>query len=290
MSDQRTSAGHGSPQSDLKESAPLAGRPERRVLQLLRDAHERLADRSAALGPDDIDTRSFCTEWSIAQVFSHLGSGAELGVMALAAARDRQAPPDPSLVWNRWDTKAPRDMVADFVPADDGYVDALDEAIEAAEGGQALLVPIDGRPWPLELVMTARLVELALHEWDVAVIEDPGVEVDADAAAWTLATFPLEVAAQAAATTVAVRLTPLIVAIEICDPWDRLALELLPSGARLTRTSRPVEGADAVLTLTSAAAWMRLISGRWRHEIDDAPARITGELSVGDLYQLFPGF
>jgi uncharacterized protein (TIGR03083 family) len=263
---------------------------ERQVLRLLREAHERLAARAAALAPDESTRGSFCTDWSVAQVFSHLGSGAEIGATALSAAREGVPPPDPWQVWHVWDAKAPGAMVDDFAPADRAYLQALDQAVRAVEAGQSLLVPIDGRPWPLATAMTARLVEVALHEWDIAVAKDPSAEVDAAAATTILATFPLDVAAQGAAKAVVTRLAPRTVAIELLEPPVQLRLELLASGARLGEASGRADEADAVLTLPDAAAWVRLVSGRWRPKVDDARAQVTGDLAAEDLRQLFPGF
>lgn len=260
------------------------------VLGLLRGVHGRLAGRAERLAGDDLGRRSFCDEWSVAQVYSHLGSGAEIGVRAIEAARQGVAPPDPWQVWNRWDAKDPADMVADFAPADTAYLDALDEAVAALEGGEELLIPIDGRPWPLTLLMTARLVEMALHEWDVAVVQEPDADVDPAAASSALAAFPMAVASQAVAPAVAARLAPLTVGIEVLEPDDRLRLVLLPSGARLERTAHWADPPGAVLTLPDAAAWMRLVSGRWRLGVDDARTQISGELAPEDLCELFPGF
>ena len=39
-------------------------------------SHERLSRLVGQLGPDEVAGPSYCTEWSIAQVLSHLGSGA----------------------------------------------------------------------------------------------------------------------------------------------------------------------------------------------------------------------
>jgi hypothetical protein len=45
-----------------------------------------------------------------------------------------------------------------------------------------------------------------------------------------------------------------------------------------------------VLTLPDAAAWMRLVSGRWRPDIDDTRSLLSGDLSFRELTDLFPGF
>lgn len=267
---------------------PSPGSPERAVLSLLHRVHARLVDRAGLFVAGEVERASYCREWSVAQVYSHLGSGAEIGALALAAARDGLPQPDPRRVWDRWDAKAPTDMVADFAPADSAYLQALQAAVNAVEEGDVVVVPIDGRPWPLVQALTARLVEVALHEWDVAVVDDPDADVDADAASWTLRAFPLEVAAHAAAPVVASRLAPRAIEIEITKPTDRLLLDIQQAGVQLIR-DRSSFGSDAVLTLPDAAAWMRLVSGRWR-PVDDTRSLISGHLSFTELTDLFPGF
>ena len=45
----------------------------------LRGAHERLAAFVAGASADDLTHPSMCADWNVAQVLSHLGSGAEIG-------------------------------------------------------------------------------------------------------------------------------------------------------------------------------------------------------------------
>lgn len=287
--EQRSGREHSGAGSD-GQAAPRPASVEREALDLLWEAHRRLADRANGPAPSEVARASFCTDWSVAQVFSHLGSGAQIGALALAAAREGAAAPDPWLVWNVWDVKPPHDMVTDFVTSDRAYLQALDEVVPMVERGERLVIPIDGRPWPLGVALTARVVEVALHEWDVAVAGDPSAEVDPAAAAFVLRAFPLQVAAQGAARQVVERLAPLRLRIEVGDPSDRLHLNLATSGAHLSRENEPVEKPDAVLSLPNAAAWMRLVSGRWRAQVDDTRAQVVGGVAFADLRQLFPGF
>ena len=58
----------------------------------LRRSHERLASLVRSLGPDQARGPSYCTDWTIAQVLSHLGSGAEIGLMMFPAALGQADP------------------------------------------------------------------------------------------------------------------------------------------------------------------------------------------------------
>ena len=47
-------------------------------IAVLRNSHERLASLVSPLTPEQLRGPAYPTEWSIAQVLSHLGSGAEI--------------------------------------------------------------------------------------------------------------------------------------------------------------------------------------------------------------------
>ena len=48
----------------------------RDLVATLHALHDRLAAAVVELCPDQLRTRSYATEWSVADVLSHLGSGA----------------------------------------------------------------------------------------------------------------------------------------------------------------------------------------------------------------------
>ena len=50
--------------------------PLETVLPALRSSHARLAAVAGPLTADEVTDPSYCDEWTIAQVLSHLGSGA----------------------------------------------------------------------------------------------------------------------------------------------------------------------------------------------------------------------
>ena len=83
----------------------------------LRSGHDRLAEFVAGASADDLARRSMATEWSVAQVLSHLGSGAEIGL----AGRTGEAIENEA-VWARWNAKRPDDMASSFVEADEALV------------------------------------------------------------------------------------------------------------------------------------------------------------------------
>jgi len=48
----------------------------RDLVATLHTLHDRLAATVVELGPEQLRSRSYDTEWSVAEVLSHLGSGA----------------------------------------------------------------------------------------------------------------------------------------------------------------------------------------------------------------------
>ena len=74
-----------------------------RWIAALRDSHDRLASIARPLTPDQLRLQSYDTEWSIAQVLSHLGSQAELFMGWLSAAVERTEPPGRESMQPVWD-------------------------------------------------------------------------------------------------------------------------------------------------------------------------------------------
>ena len=61
----------------------------------LRASHERLAALVEPLTPDQVTAQAYPIEWSIAQVMSHLGSGAEIMGHNLERRARRRGPAGP---------------------------------------------------------------------------------------------------------------------------------------------------------------------------------------------------
>ena len=84
------------------------------LIAALRHSHERLASLVRAVSEDFLTSRSYCTDWSVAQVLSHLGSGAEIALMMLDSALSGE-PMDRSgfaPIWDAWNAKTPAQQAA----------------------------------------------------------------------------------------------------------------------------------------------------------------------------------
>ena len=65
-------------------------------LESLRHSQDRLAAAVSGFGPGELAARSYCTDWSVAQVLSHLGSQGEIFSLFVEAGLDGTPPPDQS--------------------------------------------------------------------------------------------------------------------------------------------------------------------------------------------------
>ena len=157
---------------------------DRTIAQLLR-VHDDLAGRAAALSDDDLALTSGASDWTVAQVLSHLGSAAEIRTAGLEAALTGGDPPGQDFnpgVWDRWNAKSPRAQAEDYVAAEAACL-AMVEGLSAEQRAE-LLVPVGFLPRPLDVASWGALWlnESAQHSWDVRVAGDPDARVD-DAAA-----------------------------------------------------------------------------------------------------------
>src|SRR5580765_1012925 len=96
-------------------------------LEQLRKGHEDAVSLARSLRPDDYERTSYCPDWTVAQVFSHLGSGAEIGLKILNAGIDEKPGPDPTPIWDRWNALSPAAMVSEFIDTNGRYLDALEQ-------------------------------------------------------------------------------------------------------------------------------------------------------------------
>ena len=256
-----------------------------RVLTALRAEHDAVTAVVRALTPEQLTGPSGATEWTLAQVLSHLGSGAEITLAGLQAALgQREAPAgdfNPS-VWDRWDAMEPEQQRAGFLEHDA----ALVEALEALDAGQrdSLRVHVGFAPEPLTLAAFGgmRLHEAVQHGWDVRVALDSAATLDPDAAAVLVELFSAELGF----------LLGFIGEPDVLT--DPVVLDLGGSGYGLSITNTvtmtdPVQDPTAHFDGALEAA-VRMIAGRLRPEYTPAGLGVSGNVSLDTLRVVFPGF
>ncbi len=251
----------------------------------LRNSHDRLASVVGPLTPEQLRGPSYCSDWSVAQVLSHLGSGAEIALtLMLPAALGRAEPVGRDAfapVWDAWNAKTPDAQAADALSADEKYVEALERLSD--DDLAAISFPFFGMTLDSVGVVRLRLGEHAMHTWDVAVGVDPGARVAPDAVGLLIDNVPQFLAPRLGkAPDVAFRMH-----IRTTEP-HRDYLLVAADAVSMVNWPGDGNGADGEVAMP-AEALLRLAYGR----LD--PAHTPGE-AEGDaadlerLRQVFPGF
>ena len=250
-------------------------------ISALRRSHDRLAALVEPLGRDRVEAPSMASEWTIAQVLSHLGSQAEIFGAILDAALEQQPLPGPDAfppVWEAWNARSPVEQVADSVTADDRFVRRVETLSDAQlEGLRFAMFGMD-----LDVVgfLRMRVSEHAVHTWDVAASLDPTATVSPDAVALLIDTLP-EMARRVGRP----QGTPIRIRVVTSDPGRDLTL-VVGDDVRI----EPSDGAtaDGVLRLP-AEALVRLVYGRLDDKHTPTIELDAAGLTLDRLRSVFPG-
>jgi uncharacterized protein (TIGR03083 family) len=254
-----------------------------RTIDALRHEHDVLSDFVASLTPEQIEGPSGASEWSVADVLSHLGSGSVISLASLQAALgERDLPGDgfnPS-VWDVWNAKSPADQVADFVQSDQDLVEAL-EAL-SPEQLESVQVDLGFLPAPLGIAgySAMRLNEVAHHSWDVRVAADPNAGIT-------------EVSAAVLTDHMGGDLGFLLGFIGKPDKVEQDVVLGIGDYSLVIADSVNVksgtEGATATFNGAPEAA-LRLTSGRLAPTYTPKDVAVTGNVTLDELREVFPGF
>lgn len=254
-------------------------------VRALRASHDLLADLASALDEGDPTRMSYCSDWTIAQVYSHLGSGAEINLEWLKAAREHAEPIGQEAmqaIWARWDARGPQEQVTEAIRADARLVEAF-EAMSAEDLAAAHLTLFGGM---LELdgdgLALFRLPEHSVHTWDVAVALDPAARVASYAVELLIDGLGgrLNWLAKPSGATWSVL-------VETTGPDRTFTLAATPESVTLTPGG--ADQPDGVLRLP-AEALLRLVYGRLDDSNADGVDASGAKVSLADLRAVFPGF
>ncbi|WP_392542247.1 maleylpyruvate isomerase family mycothiol-dependent enzyme [Oryzobacter telluris] len=250
----------------------------------LRSTHDELTAVVRGLTDEQLALPSGASEWPVAQVLSHLGSGAEIGSETVRAALAGEKAPDGfnQSVWDRWNALSPREQADGFLVSDA----ALVETVESLTPQQLENARVDlgflPEPLPLGTYLGMRLNEAAQHSWDVRVALDEDAAIDeatalllvdhlADGLGWMLGfTARSDQVAQ-----------PALVDLASLDHDLSIdgTVALVPGG---TEANARFEGSpDAVA---------RLLSGRLTEAHTPDDVAVSGDLDLDDLRRVFPGY
>jgi uncharacterized protein (TIGR03083 family) len=250
----------------------------------LRHSHDRLQAIVVPLSLEQLQQRSYASEWSIAQVLSHIGSQSEIFALFLDAGLSGQDPPgrdEFGPIWASWNAKDPRAQASDALRADEATLERF-ESLDADQRAR-LRLRVFGMDVDLTGLARMRLSEHAVHSWDVEVALDPSATVAPDAVGLLIDTLGPFMArgAKPDGKQRTVRVTT-------TDPERHFILE---TGEAVTLTPSDGETAPepglAELRLP-AEAFIRLVYGR----LDPghtSPAETAG-VDLDELRKIFPGF
>ena len=256
-----------------------------RIISALRTGHDDLVALVAGIAPEDLTRPSGAAEWTVAQVLSHLGSGAEIHLAALEAALGGVKPADDhnKTVWARWDGMAPAEQAASFPPANERLVRRY-ESLDAA-AREELRIDLGFLPVPVDVATAAglRLSEFALHSWDVRVAFDPAATLAPEATAPLLDGIGLLLGFLGKPDRLA---APAVLAVTTTAPERAFGLSLTGTAA----LTEPPEKPDGTLT-APAEYFLRLVTGR--HATAHTPVAVVLEsdaVTLDDLRAVFPGY
>ena len=248
-------------------------------LEALHDSVTRLAALVEPLDDATLDGPAYPSAWSIADVCSHLGSGAVILGRRVADALTATPTDDgfPSSVWAEWDAKEPRAKADDGLEADGTFLSRL-ASMTDEERGRATI-----QMGPLSLdfaaLVAVRLNEHVLHTWDVEVALDPLATLPATAAALVVDEVSLVVRYTGRAPEV-----PRRVVVALTDTERHIGVDLGPDAVALGDAGA---GEPSDLSLPTES-FVRLLYGRL--DASHTPSTVLGDVMALDaLRAAFPG-
>ena len=150
-------------------------------VDVLRASVERLRGIVEELNPTQLEMPAYPTKWTIADVLSHLGSGAVVLQRRLDDAVAGSATPSDFTqpIWDAWNAKSAQAQAADALVADRAFVDRLGSL--AADERARFHFAMGPMNFDFAGFVGLRLNEHALHTWDIEVSLDPDASVAPDA-------------------------------------------------------------------------------------------------------------
>jgi uncharacterized protein (TIGR03083 family) len=245
----------------------------------LRHSHDRLAEVVTPLDESAVKGQSYDSDWSIADVASHLGSQAEIfGLILEAGLTGGPAPTgaDFGPIWDVWNAKQPAEQVTDSLAADAAFLHRLEHTSRSERDG--FTVNAFGMDVDLPTLLSMRYAEHAIHTWDIAVALDPAALVAPQAV--ELLVDRLETVAARSGRPSEVASPPL--RVRTAEPAREVVVGVAPE----VFVSEAEEFAEADIVLP-AESFVRLVYGRL--DVDHTPSGIQGDERIPLLRTVFPG-
>lgn len=251
-----------------------------RTITALRTEHDTLAGLVRTLTDDQLALTGGAAEWTVAQVLSHLGSGAEIGRAPIVLATGETVEvEDNQTIWARWDASEPRAQAEGFLESNGRWLELVEALTPEQRAGLSVDLGFLPAPVPLLTALGMRLNEVANHSWDVRVAFDPNAGVDAGSAAVLvdLLTGPL-----------GFMLGWLAKPAELDGP---ASIAVPGAGLVLDDAATVVDHLESPSATFNGPreAFVRLVSGRLKAPYDNG-VTVEGNVTLDDLRRVFPGF
>jgi uncharacterized protein (TIGR03083 family) len=245
-------------------------------LEVLATSARHLRNIVEGLEPSQLDAPAYPAEWTIADVLSHLGSGAVVLQRYLEdALAGSETPSDfaPS-VWAEWDNKSSPIKATDSLLADEALLQRFGSLTEEERAGFHFVMG----PLNVDFLgfVCLRLNEHTLHTWDIEVTLAPRATLDPRAAA--LVVDRLETVVRFTGKALS---TNTQVAVRTSEPRRDFSVTLGPGAVSLTPNT---QGGKPDLELP-AEAFVRLVYGR----LDPEHTPVDTDIDLDALRQVFPG-
>jgi uncharacterized protein (TIGR03083 family) len=245
-------------------------------LDALEASSARLASLIGRLSSEQLTSQSYASKWTIADVLSHIGSGAVIMRRGIdSAAGDPVEDGFNQSVWDAWNAKSPDDKASDAL-AEDRLL--LDRVAALSDDERASFQRSMG-PFTLDLptFLGLRLNEHVLHTWDIDVAIDPAATLPPDAVEIVIDNLGM-IAGFGGKSEGNER----DIAIHTTEPDREFLLKVGPERLSL----EPSDTATAADVELPSEAFVRLVYGR----LDPAhtPPGVEAP-ALDDLRKMFPG-
>ena len=247
------------------------------VLEALELSVNHLRSTIEGLSEDQYVASAHPTEWTVADVMSHIGSAAIIFKRGIDdSLNERETPPKfNESVWDVWNAKTPHAQVTDSLDADKALLSRLLEM--TPEEKDRYFLNTGPMKFDFDRAVRLRLGEHVFHTWDIEEAFDPRATLQPEAVPYLFGNLELLMRFAAKPTgnehTLHIRTT---------DPQKEFALTQSADGVTLNE----VEDVEVFDLELPAEAFLRLAYGRLDEK--HTPAGID-PTHLDELRRVFPG-
>ena len=249
------------------------------LLDALAASVAHLHELAAGFSDDQLESPAYPSEWTVAEVLSHLGSGAVIFNQRIEDGRAGREMADdfaPS-VWDEWNAKAPSQQRDDLLVVDGSLLERLGSFTEAERA--EFSVSLGPMTFDFAESVSLRVNEHVLHTWDVEVPFDVGAVLLDEAVGEVIdrlgmiTTFTAR--SDGVERTIGVRTT---------DPDRIMTVKVGSDGVALDSDAAGDDDARCDLTMPSES-FIRLVYGR----LDREHSTLGSDEVLDELRAMFPG-